>query len=210
MSFSGQLLDIVFGGAGFASLAFSESGGPALAVGEKTEISFTSVRLNKPLVVSARVRHRADRDDFRHYGFQFIERQQLESRLSPELFRLFNRRASYRVKPSPGSPVQVTLQGPAGVQATGELVDISAAGMGLRVPLEVEATLTATTHIIVSFSLPDCPHPLSLEAIIRDRHLAGVEIHYGIEFDLEQSKQAKRQEDAIMNFVMKRQREALS
>ena len=51
----------------------------------------------------------------------------------------------------------------------------------------------------------DCPRPVSFHGILRRGHLAGVDtVHYGIEFDLERSDDALRQQDAISRYVVKR------
>ena len=212
-SFSGQAVDLSVDGAGLRvlSLGFPPSAGPVLGVGEETELTLTFAALKKELVVSARVTNRTDEEESRRYGFQFTNRQQLEEQLWPALYRFFNRRAAYRVEPAPDCPVEVTLERTSGgMRVQAPLLDISAGGMGLRVPAEAESAFAESDRIRVSTSLPGCREPLNLTAIIRNRRLAGAEVHYGLEFDWPGTENRQRQQDAIIAFVMKRQRADLA
>lgn len=210
-SFSSEPLDVSFEGATVRLLALrfhDVPRSPLLAVGEYAELIFTFRELGQPIVASARVVRRTDDEGSRHYGFQFTDHEQLQSQLSPRLYRFFNRRGAFRVKPAADGPVAATLEGgPEARQVHADLVDISFTGVSLRVPLVVESTLAGTDRIKVSISLPDCPSPVNFEGIIRSRHVAGVDtVKYGIEFDLERSDDGQRQEDAINRYMMERQR----
>lgn len=210
--FSGQPLDLSVDGMAirFLSLGFALPGASPLLVGDEVELRLALPQLEKPLAAPARVIHRADQEDSRRYGFRFTDRQQLESQLSPALYRFLNRRAAYRVKPAPDSPIEVTLTGtPGGSRARARLLDISAGGMGLRVPLQAESALSATDRIKVSLSLPNCIARLNLGINIRNRRLVGAEVYYGAEFDLGRTPEAQRQLDAVIAFVMERQRALL-
>jgi c-di-GMP-binding flagellar brake protein YcgR len=179
-------------------------------VGQEVELTLTFARPKKALLLSARVARRIDEGESRRYGFQFTDRQQLEQQLRPTLYRLFNRRASYRVRPAPDHPVEVTLECfPGGTPVQAQLIDISTGGMALRVPLEAESALADSDRVRVSASLPDCPQRLDLSAIICSRSLAGAEIRYGVKFDLQRTDSSQCQQDAILNFVMARQRAEL-
>ena len=211
--FSGQAADLSVDGAGLRllSLSFPQSAGPVLGVGEETQLTLTFAGLERGVVFSARVTHRADGKNSRRYGFQFTDRGQLEEQVWPALYRFFNRRAIYRVEPAPSHPVEVTLErGADGTSVRVPLVDISAGGMGLRVPADAEAAFAESDRIRVSTRLPGGGEPLNLTAIIRSRRLAGAEIHYGLEFDWQGTENRQRQEDAIIDFVMERQRVTLA
>ena len=211
VSVLGQILDLSIGGLGLRfSLDIPLPGCPDITVGEEVELSFASDRFKRPLAVSARVVHRLDEESSRRYGLQFSDRQQLEDELATELFRLFNRRKTYRVEPDPDVPIEVTLEHcQAGVQVQAQVKDISVGGLGVRVPADVKATLGTSDRVKVAISLPGHQDPVILIGNICHRREAGEEIHYGIEFDLEQSEDPKRQQNAITDYVMKRQRAAL-
>ena len=207
----GEILDLSIGGVGLRfSLEIPLSGCPDFTVGEEVQLSFAADRFKRPLAVSARVVHRLDEEGYRRYGLQFTDRQQLENQLATELFRLFNRRKTYRVEPDPDVPIEVTLEHrQAGVQVQAQVKDISAGGVGVRVPADVKATLGTSDRVKVAISLPGRQDPVVLIGNICHRRVAGEEIHYGIEFDLEQSEDANRQHSAITDYVMKRQRVTL-
>ncbi len=207
----GQILDLSIGGLGLRfSLDIPLPGCPDFTVGEDVELSFAADRFKRPLAVSARVVHRLDEGSSRRYGLQFTDRQQLENQVATELFRLFNRRKTYRVEPDPDVPIEVTLeQRHAGVQVHAQVKDISVGGLGVRVPADVMAALGTSDRVKVAISLPGRQDPVILIGNIRHRRVAGEEIHYGIEFDLEQSEDPKRQQNAITDYVMKRQRATL-
>ncbi len=204
-----QICDGSIGGIGLR-FSLDNTGCPDLTVGEEVELTIASDRLKRPLAISARVVHRLDEESSREYGLQFTDRQQLEDQLATELFRLFNRRKTYRVEPDRNAPVEATLEhGQAGVQVQAEVVDISVEGLGVRVPADAMATLGTTDRVKVAISLPGRQAPVILIGTIRFRQVKGEEIGCGIEFDFEQSEDPKRQQNAITDYVMKRQREVL-
>jgi c-di-GMP-binding flagellar brake protein YcgR len=208
----GAPVDLSADGAGirFLSLRFAGPPCPAHGIGDEVQLRFTSKLLKQPLLVKARVAHRVEEDGCRRYGFQFTNRSELERQLAPELFRLFNRRSAYRVTPNERAPIDVIMedhQGGAPVHA--RAVDISASGLGVRAPIEAEGTFVSIDHIGMTISLPGRPQPVVLRGIIRNRRLAGHEIRYGIEFDFERSRNTKREQHAVAEYVMIRQREML-
>src|SRR5262245_34931897 len=96
----GQLLDISAGGAG---VRFAGERVPSLAVGQDVDLLFAGRPFNAPLTIAARVQHRTEeRSGARRYGFRFLQPQQLDTGMSPEMRTYFNRRQALRVKPAPG------------------------------------------------------------------------------------------------------------
>lgn len=200
----GLVLDVSAGG---VMVQLALAGCPDLAMGEEVELSFTLDQLQEPLVIPARVAHRTETESSRAYGFRFTNRERLESQLPGKLFRLFNRRASYRVHPDPDTPIAVTLEGVAdGMRVQGQLVDISVTGVGVHATVEPESALPPTSRIKLCFSLPNGADSLHIDAIIR-RQLASKETRYGIEFILETTKTFQQQQ-TILDYVMER-REAM-
>jgi len=198
-----------------AALRFAVPGpdrprGPVFEVGEQVELQFTLPAIHAPILIIATVIHRTEEDGARQYGFQFAGRTQLESQLAPALYRLFNRRTSYRVKPALDSPIGVTLTVVAsGSTVNAQLLDISTGGMGFRAPLAAESVLAAADRVRVSLSLPTHEPHLDLVVKIRNRWLIGPEVRYGVEYDLEQTQDAQRQLHVITAFVMDRRRAVL-
>ena len=203
---AGEAMDVSAGG---ALVRLEAQDVRELTVGEQVQLHFTGGQLDAPLVSTAKVMHRCDVDEGGgcNYGLQFMNRDRLEGELTAELFRLFNRRGSYRVQPDPKEPVSVTVQAvPDGPRAHGRMVDISATGIGVHVPAAMEAALVAVSRIRVSFTLPTSDDPLCLEGIIRSRRLIGGEaVRYGILFMLDAGEAGQNQQSAIMSYVRQRQ-----
>ncbi len=203
---AGEAMDVSVGG---ALVRLEAQDVRELTVGEQVRLHFTGGQLNAPLVATAKVMHRCDVDEGGgcNYGLQFMNRDRFEGELSAELFRLFNRRGSYRVQPDPKEPVSITVQVvPDGPRAHGRMVDISATGIGVHVPAAMEAALVAVSRIRVSFTLPTSDDPLCLEGIIRSRRLIGGEaLRYGILFMLEAGEAGEDQQSAIISYVRQRQ-----
>ncbi len=151
--------------------------------------------------------HRTETESSRAYGFRFTNHQPLENQLPGKLFRVFNRRASYRVHPDPDTPIAVTLEGVAdGMRVQGQMVDISMTGVGVHAAVEPESALPPTSRIKLCFSLPNSPDPLHMHGIICSRRqLAANEVGYGIELILDTTK---TQHQTILDYVMER-REAM-
>ena len=204
-SVAGALIDASIGG---AKVRFCGASSPALVIGQEVQLSLTSQVLKKPLDVLALVLGRTEEEaDARGYRFRFTDNSQLQRRLPPELYRIFNRRGMYRVEPSAKDPVGVVLSREGGEEIRARCIDISGSGVGVGVKTTEDVEFVGTTRVKVRLSLPGCTRSISLEGVIRNRKLVEVEIHYGIEFDLEQADQAEQRQDDIVGYVMKRQRE---
>ncbi|MEE8169227.1 MAG: PilZ domain-containing protein [Phycisphaerae bacterium] len=204
----GEPVDLNLDGAGvcFLSLHFDQARHPPiLAVGRQVELSFKFHDGINVVTAAATVTRRGDGSSSRHYGFRFCDHQQLESQLSARLYSFFNRRGAYRVEPARGTPVHVNLiVDPDGSQIQAQIIDVSVTGIGFYLPAEAELELATSDRIVVSIPLPDSPQPLNLPCIIRSRQLAGPDlVHYGVEFDLEHSRDRERQQDAILDYVLK-------
>ena len=78
-----------------------------------------------------------------------------------------------------------------------------------RTSLEVEARLVATVRVTITLALPTHPDPVKVPGIIRSRALAGPHVRYGVAFHFAASDQAESTQNAIIDYVMHRQREGL-
>ena len=132
------------------------------------------------------------------------------AKAAPILYRFFNRRGAYRVQPAPESLIDVTLiGGPENISAHGRLMNISTSGVRIRVPLEVESQLAGVHRVTVAIGLPGSPAAPTLPGVIRNRHIAGGQVHYAIQFDLQTSTDARHNLEAVARFVVQRQRQIL-
>ncbi len=204
MVVSGVPLDLMMDGAG---VRFDPTTCPALEMGQQVVLTFTSRLIEDSLRASAIVVNRTEQGASRRYGFRFTDYHELESQLSQEIFRLFNRRGSHRVVPHADAPVEVTLEG---IQDGGDVrvnvINVSATGMALRIPATVESAMVGTSNVKFSLLLPGHRDPLKLEGIIRNRRLEEEGIHYNVEFALELGD-ARRHQGVINDYVLKRQLE---
>ena len=199
---SGVPLDLMMDGAG---VRFNPTSFPVLEMGQQVVLTFTSTLIEDSVHATAIVVNRTELGVSRRYGFRFTDYRELESQLSQEIFRLFNRRGSQRVVPHPDAPVEVTLEGiHNGGEARVDLIDVSATGMALRIPTTVESAMVGISNVKFTLLLPGRRDPLTLEGIIRDRRLDELGIHYNVEFTLDPGD-AQRQQGVINDFVLKRQ-----
>jgi c-di-GMP-binding flagellar brake protein YcgR len=204
---AGQLIDVSGSGAG---VRFLGPHCPNLAVGQEVDLVFRGEHLATPVTVAARVQHRTEERGSRRYGFRFLQAQQLDTQLSPELREFFNRRRVMRVTPDPYDPVRVTLEArPGSPQVEVQLDNISE--LGVRVSLEagLEATFAETTTVGITLHLPGFRRPVELVGNVRYRRLVGEVIQYGIELDAELSEDFSRQQAMITKYTFKRVQESL-
>ncbi len=207
----GHLIDVSASGAG---AVFDPPDPPNLAVGQDIDLIFSSATFNGPVTVAARVQHRTedkDNDGSRRFGFRFLEPQQLSARLPEAALRMFNRRQSVRVSPDQFEPVDVTiepcvpesdeLQQPVEVL----LLNISVGGVGVSLEPTLETAFAATTHINLVIKLPGVRRALELVGDIRYRRLIGQRIHYGIQFNADETQRFDRVQDIIAKYVSRRQ-----
>jgi c-di-GMP-binding flagellar brake protein YcgR len=220
-TFTGELLDITIDGAG---TRFPRDIGPTLAVGQPATLTFTSLRLRKPIQVNAKVRSRVELGAFRsyRYGFEFSEWQELQRRLSGEIHELFNQRMSYRVEPDPAQPIEAIVKltqadrlavhdappkVPEEFKAVASVKDISAIGTAILIDREAEVTLAATDVVEVSFQLPISDKTVELVSWIRNRQLQDESVCYGLEFDADRSEYFERQQNEIIKYITRRRLE---
>ena len=207
----GQLIDVSASGAG---AVFEPPDPPNLAVGQDIDLVFTSDAFNGPLTVAARVQHRTenkDNDGSRRFGFRFLQPQQLNARLPAAARRLFNRRQTVRVAPDQFQPVGVTIepcdpgsdepQSPVEVR----LLNISVAGIAVSLEPTLETAFAATTHVNLVVKLPGVRRALELVGDIRYRRLIGQRIHYGIQFNADDTERFGRKQDILGKYVTRRQ-----
>ena len=215
--YQGEPLDISIDGIG---VRFSCGEPPPLVVGHHVILSFMSPNFPKPVEVEAQIVDRRESVGFSRYRFQYVDADELKRQLPKHVFKQFNRRQSYRVKPDPDKPVDVTLSPKESTQVIcidedvkphlgsgeqdiiGRLLDISVCGAGVLVDQSAEAVFAAISQSTLSFTLPPSRNLIEVEAWIRYRRAAGKFVHYGLEF-------VDSDHHEIIDFVMRRQRENL-
>ncbi len=207
----GQLIDVSASGAG---AVFEPPDPPNLAVGQDIDLVFTSDAFNGPVTVAARVQHRTenkDNDGSRRFGFRFLEPQQLNASLPAAARRLFNRRQTVRVAPDQFRPVGVTIEpcDPASDEphppVEVRLMNISVGGLAVSLEPTLETAFAATTHVNLVIKLPGVRRALELVGDIRYRRLIGQRIHYGIQFNADDTERFGRKQGILGKYVTRRQ-----
>jgi hypothetical protein len=191
---------------------FRDSGPPDVALGETVVLRF-HIPEHEPLVTAhAIVVRRDDHEGHCYVGFRFSNRSQLEDQLSVRLYGLFNRRRAFRVEPgaSPETMGAVALESEdTDLCVRGQLVDLSVAGVGVRVPLECERVFARGDAVTVTLWLPNYEERIRVPGNIHQRRVVSVAAaHYGIEFKFEHSPETEKQQGAIVAYVLQRQRAA--
>lgn len=203
----GRIVDLGMQGAG---IEFDLGHGPRFPVGAEVRVRFQIE--GRALVVAAQVRYRRD-GDMRRYGLRFLRLDMLDRAMRASLHKLVNQRAAFRVEPSDAEQILVRLIVPGASDARSErwaaqLLDLSASGMAVKVPRRVEDALCDAEDLRVELTLPRQSRPLILMVVLRQRVLLSDGVRYGMFFDRDDPAFAGV-ENAVMAYVMRRQREAL-
>jgi c-di-GMP-binding flagellar brake protein YcgR len=164
------------------------------------------------LPIEAKLVHRREEGANRVLGVSFLDLRTLGGLLHPMLGKIFNRRAALRVSPSRlEGRIGITVVAPPSTslpQEEGLLIDLSTGGLAMDVPLTFEEGLAGQDTVDVHFRLPATPGPLSTAARIVHRTLRndGV-VRYGVQFLHTEEESFKSTRDAILGYVIRRQRE---
>jgi c-di-GMP-binding flagellar brake protein YcgR len=203
----GRVIDVSASGAG---IRFLGPGFPNLCVGQEVDLVFTSEKLTPPMTVAAKVQHRTEEQGARRFGFRFLEAQALDTQLPPVMRELFNRRRSVRVAPDPCRPVMVELRTePEAPPLEVGMINVSETGIAISLEVGQDSRFADTTVLLVTLYLPDSRRPVSLMGNIRYRRLVAEQLHYGIDFDPEASRDFARKQASITKYVLKRQLKTL-
>lgn len=142
-------------------------------------------------------------------GVEFKDSARLEENLPSHLFRLFNRRRSFRVRADTNQPIDVSLTREAdGFTLATVLHDICADGIGARCSGPEGMKFATDDRVTTEFSLPVTRHPLKFVCSVRAVSERKEGYVVGLAF-LEESERFSRNQNAVIDFVMQRQRELL-
>jgi hypothetical protein len=200
--FAGDLLEASFDG---VEVRFPRTKTPTLAIGGRAMITIESTHTQASMRLKTKVKHRGEKETFRHYSLLFFEPEKLGEKFPQELLRLFNRRSAYRAQPVPGEPIEIVLRS-GKHQVIGRLRDISATGICALVGPDADIAIAAVEQVETSFRLPPSEKTLKLEAWIRWRHINGLALAYGLQFHPES---IKRYEAEVLDYIMRCQRRTL-
>ena len=165
-------------------VAFAPDSAPTLPIGRPVELAFEGGHLEATCDANGQVTERSE-----EFGAVFYE-------------VLFPR------VPDPEAPLRVELRAcDDAVRLDLEALDVSASGLSLPVPLELEARLSRTWEVDLTLHLPGDPIPRHVPARILRRTLSGGFVRYALHFR-EQGTAGER--EALLQWVLARHRAELS
>jgi hypothetical protein len=184
-------------------LRFPRGEAPALCIARAVELRFWTRPDQPPVSAQARVSVRSDDERHREYAFSFRDPNAVRKHLLPSV--IHSRRAFVRVRPAPGTPIQVALEGGAGsARLIGLLIDISEGGMALQIRPDDEDAFAEVVQGTVEFRLPETT-ALRMAVLIRGRRLVGTAVQLRLCFEADESKLFEEQRQAIWRYVLQRQ-----
>jgi len=181
-----------------------------LPLREIVRLEFSAQALKEPVEAPCLVRHRAELDEGRLYGLEFVEPEKLLRKLPRALARLFNQRSTYRVQPPPGDMIKVVIEGKQLLSPIiGVLRDVSIHGISIQVPYMIENLLMKVEQVKAVFRLPGISEKLDFSGKIMHRHLIAGGIRYGLYFDPRRTPGFEKKRDALQKYVDERRRDLL-
>lgn len=140
-------------------------------------------------------------------GAQFVERERLWQQLDEDLWRFFNRRQAFRVRPAPAAqgPASVTVRW-ADVEREDVLHDVSTSGLSLRVSTKDDVVFPRHELVQAELRLPPNCEPFRLGLVfVHDTVVRGSR-RVGFRFDPVGTPHLAREQERILQYVLARQR----
>jgi len=209
---AGTLRDVSLSG---ASVAVPLGEDPKFQLGERISLSgrFPAQQTGSPLV--AYVRRIRQTPDAIVYGIEFdwehaaapyqrrvveaLVDRSVESAASAPQRRIAERRITMRAKASDEAPIEVVLVGHGNRRASATLRDLSATGAGVVVRALEDPEFGDDESMQLSMRLPG--GTLGVIARVRRGLLIDDHVCYGLEFDLEASKDFQSSQELILSFL---------
>lgn len=197
-----RLMDISAGG---AALSVPDSHLSGLANGHRLLLRITVPQTSVSFEMKTIVRHIRVGDGRRSFGLQFLQPALLETHLP--LFRLCNRRNSFRVPPADREDITLSvMRNSDTLNLQMQLVDISEGGVaGLCLDSRRES-LAVQNQVAIKFSLARGRQHLALDGTIRAINSGEYTWRIGMAF-AEQSLRASGNRQIIADYVLQRQHE---
>lgn len=200
---SGDLVDVSAGG---AAVRFASERDPDLRVGQSVQLAFNSLLHGGEILVQVRVASVRGEDDWRRYGFEFLQVEDLFRQLDSYYFNFFNRRRRIRVRPALDARLPLTIEW-GGEELTQQVSDLSALGLGFNTNKASAARLEGVTEVQVHFPIPKTEHVIRTPAGVRHVTKLSRGILFGLEF-LEDGESALAGQQAILRkYVKARERD---
>jgi len=165
----------------------------------------------KVVVANARVVNSVQaigrKEDLRHIGLAFTDKEGLHAQLDAGFWKYFNRRRDYRVTPEKPRPrVQLHWRDR---ELTGVLTNICMRGLAVAFPPSTQVLLLPGVDVAAAFQIPSTEDQLSLKGQVVHRVVKQGSPRIGIILDHPATPSSQEAQDQIHEFVMKRQRDEL-
>jgi c-di-GMP-binding flagellar brake protein YcgR len=204
-----ELVDLSAGG---ASVRVHSDHMLQLTVGGTLTVWVADAASGIELPIGAKMVHRREDANGRVLGLQFTDLRTVGALLQPLFGQKFNRRGAFRVVPGRHEgPVNVTLYAPPELRqppSACALVDLSTGGMAVDVPVAFETGLQGHEQLQLVFRLPTGSASLIADGRVVHRTLRGELVRFGIQFQHTDEADFRPVHDAILAYVIKRQRES--
>lgn len=194
----GELLDLSAHGVG---LNVNREKGKALNLGDAIEVGITRLSHGKVITPAKVVYMASGSEKMQRIGVEFINIGNLYSQLDGLFARVFNRRASNRVRPSLDRKLYVHLSW-GGTSHKGTVVNISETGLGLTMPAADAGSLVGVKDVSISMRLPGESTDLQGRAIVRSVSVVGDRVIVGLMFDFDSP--LEQHKPAIVNYIERR------
>lgn len=197
---SGDLIDVSAGG---AAVRFAIERDPDLRVGQAVQLAFSSLLHGGEILVDVRVASVRGEDDWRRYGFEFQEVEELFRQLDSYYFNFFNRRRRMRVRPALDARLPLTIEW-GGEELAQQVNDLSTLGLGFNANKATAARLEGVKEVEVHFPIPKTEHVIRTRAGIRHVTELSRGILFGLEF-LDGDEQFAEQRAILRTYVKARE-----
>jgi c-di-GMP-binding flagellar brake protein YcgR len=197
---AGEFLDLSVQGVGARFLLEHD---PRLARGDVVELTIASLSHGKVKTPARVIYSQSSAPRHVRYGFEFINIGNLYSQLDNFYARLFNRRASIRVRPALDRKVRLRLSWKVN-ELEANVNEISTGGVGLIMNEADALRLKDVEEVGVAFRLPGVKLEFSGKARILNRKTAGERVFLGLAFDLTDPQGLVLQAAELQKFVEER------
>jgi len=195
----GDCVDLSIGG---TVVEFDAARDPNLAAGDTCTLRICASSQNHAINATCRVVAVRPLDKgWTRIAFEFTNRIELYAQLDEYYARLFNRRRQMRVIPGYDIRIPVTLTWKTGSLAT-TVHDISAEGLGLKIPLEKGEALARIPVVDIALRLPKERADIVLRGAIKSRTHFAKTCLLGIEFSTEGD--VEHAFDVLRGFIQER------
>jgi hypothetical protein len=191
----------------------SASFGPhasALRVGEALTLKLIGEGIGGAIEVSVELSETCPWGDGHLVAFRFSDTEEFGAFMAIGGGKWFNRRRDYRVCPLATEPVTLTVCKRGAEPLTLRALNVSAGGVSFCPSSSQAASFELGDRVTLSLRLPSEPGEVELATVVRFRGISGEREVVGLEFDAKKSRRFFRTEDAIISYIMQRQRQTLS